>query len=142
MDPKDTSALRFLLWSEGSMDDEPTEYNLNVHVFGATSSSTCASFCLRHIAREFGHMHQPLTFEIAKHSFYVDNSLSSCEAETEAINLVQDLVKMLSRPGFRLRKWLSNSKGVLETIPESERAKDLGCHECESSLATRPFGVQ
>ena len=142
VDPKDTSALRFLWWSEGNIDEEPTEYNMNVHVFGATSSPTCASFCLRQVAREFGHMHQPLTSEIVKHNFYVDDCLFSCESETEAINLVQDLVKMLSRAGFRLRKWLSNSKGVLEAIPESERAKDLGCHEFESSLATRVLGVQ
>ena len=139
MDPKDTSALRFLWWSEGNMDEEPTEYNMNVYLFGATSSPTCASFCLRQVAREFGHMHQPLTSEIVKHNFYVDNCLFSCESETEVVNLVQDLMKMLSRAGFRLRKWLSNSKGVLEAIPESERAKDLGCHEFESSLEPPEF---
>ena len=104
VDAKDTSALRFLWWSEGNMDDEPTKYNMNVHVFGATSSPTCVSFCLRQVAQEFGHMHQPLTSEIVKHNFYVDDCLFSCESETEAINLVQDLVKMLSRAGFRLRK--------------------------------------
>ena len=31
---------------------------------------------------------------------------------------------------------------MLETIPESERAKDHGCHEFESSLSTRVLGVQ
>ena len=124
------------------MDDEPTEYNMNVHVFGATSSPTCAFICLRQVAREFGHMHQPLTSEIIKHNFYVDDCLFSCEPETEAIKLVQDLVKMLSRAGLRLRKWLSNSKGMLEAILESERAKDLDCHEFETSLATRVLGVQ
>ena len=102
VDPKDTSALRFLWWSEGNMDEEPTEYNMNMHVFGATSSPTCASFCLRQVAQEFGHMHQPLTSEIVKHNFYVDDFLFSCESETEAINLVHDLVKMLSRAGYRL----------------------------------------
>ena len=142
VDPKDTSALRFLWWPEGNMDDEPTEYNMNVHVFGATSSPTCASFCLRQVAQEFGCMCQPFTSEIVKHNLYVDECLCSCKSETEAINLVQDLVKMLSRAGFRLKKRLSNSKRVLEAIPESERAKDLGCHESESSLATRVLGVQ
>ena len=142
VEPKDTSALRFLGWFEGNMDDEPTEYTMNVHVFGATSSPTCAYFCLCQVARELGHMHQPLTSEIAKYNFYVDDCLFSCKSETEAINVVQDLVKMLSRAGFRLRKWLSNSKRVLEAIPESERPKDLGCHEFESFLATRVLGVQ
>ena len=50
VDSKDTSALRFLWWFEGNMNDEPTEYNMNMHVFGATSSPTCASFCLLQVA--------------------------------------------------------------------------------------------
>ena len=87
-------------------------------------------------------MHQPLTPEIVKHNFYVDDCLFSCESETKAINLVQDLVKMLSTTGFQLRKWLSNSKRVVEAIPELEKAKNLGCHEFESSLAARVLGVQ
>ena len=82
VDPKDTNASRFLWWFEGNLDDEPTEYNVNVHVFGAISSPTCAHFGLRNVAREFGHMHQPLTSEIVKHNFYVDDCLSSCESET------------------------------------------------------------
>ena len=86
-------------------------------------------------------MNQPLTSEIVKHNFYVDDCLFSCESETETINLVQNLVKMLSKVGFRLKTWLSNRKRVLEAIPESGRAKDLGCHEFESSLATRVLGV-
>ena len=86
------------------MDDEATKYNMNVHVFGATLFPTCASFCLRQVVREFDHMPQPLASEIVKHNFYVDDSLFSCESETEAINLIQDLVKMLSRVGFRLKR--------------------------------------
>ena len=86
------------------MDDEPTEYNMNVHVFGATSSPICATFYLRHVAREFGDVHQVITSETVKHNLYVDDCLLSCESETEAIKLVQDLVKVLSRAGLRLRK--------------------------------------
>ena len=121
------------------MDDEPTEY-MKVHVFGATSSPTCATFCLRHIAQEFGHVHQTLASEIVRLNFYVDDCLFLCESETEAIKLVQDLVKMLSRAGFRLIKWPSNSKKVHEATLELERAKDLGCHDFESSFATRVLG--
>ena len=87
-------------------------------------------------------MHQTLTSEIVKYNFYVDDCLLSCECETEAINLDQNLIKMLSRARFRLRKWPSNSERVLEEIPKSERVEDLGCCEFESSLATRVSEVR
>ena len=35
--PKDADALRFLWWS-GSLNDPPDEYQMLVHIFGATSS--------------------------------------------------------------------------------------------------------
>ena len=101
VDPKYTSASRFLWWSKGNMEDEPTEYDMNRHVFGATSSAGCASFCLSQVAREFDHMHQSLKSETVKHNFYVDDCLFSCESDTEVKSIVQNLVKMLSRAGFR-----------------------------------------
>ena len=36
-----------------------------------------------------------------------------------------DLRSLLSRGGFRLTKWISNSRRVLEAIPEAERAKEV-----------------
>ena len=40
--PKDADALRFLWWS-GSLNDPPDEYQMLVHIFGATSSPCCAN---------------------------------------------------------------------------------------------------
>ena len=46
---KDTDALRFLWWSN-SIEDAPEEYQMLVHIFGATSSPCCASKVLRQTA--------------------------------------------------------------------------------------------
>ena len=35
LDPEGTTTLSFLWWCEDNIDDEPTEYNINVQVFGA-----------------------------------------------------------------------------------------------------------
>ena len=40
--PKEADALRFLCWS-GSLNDHPDEYQMLVHIFGATSSPCCAN---------------------------------------------------------------------------------------------------
>ena len=49
----------------------------------------------------------------------------SCDSEEKAIKLASELRDLLSRGGFRLTNWLSNSPCVLETVPEEERAKVL-----------------
>ena len=45
--------------------------------------------------------------------------------------MATDLPRLLERAGFCLCKWVSNSKEVLQTMPDSERAaslQDLKCH--------------
>ena len=55
-------------------------------------------------------------------NFYVHDCLKSVASEESAILLVKDLTELLSKGGFRLMKWLSNSHKVVESIPETERA--------------------
>ena len=55
--------------------------------------------------------------------FYVDDFLKSMEEENDAMEMINELPKLLKRGGFRLCQWLSNRKRVIEAIPESERAK-------------------
>ena len=59
-----------------------------------------------------------------RNNFYVDDCLKSLPAEGEASQLVSDLRALLLRGGFKLTKWISNSRRVLETIPVNERAKE------------------
>ena len=44
VDPKDTHALRFLWWPDGNLFAKPQLYQMLVHLFGATSSPSCAAF--------------------------------------------------------------------------------------------------
>ena len=63
-----------------------------------------------------------------RRNFYVDDCLKSVESEEQAIQLQAELREVLSRGGFRLTKFMSNSRKVLASIPESKiasSAKDL-----------------
>ena len=44
VEPKDCNALRFLWWNE-NLDQEPEDYQMLVHIFGATSSPSVCHFC-------------------------------------------------------------------------------------------------
>ena len=56
---------------------------------------------------------------------YVDDLMKSKSSAEEAIVLVSQLRELLASGGFRLTKWYSNEREVLDTIPESERAKSV-----------------
>lgn len=58
-------------------------------------------------------------------NFYVDNLLKSVSDELEAVQVVSQLTKLLLRGGFRLTKWVSNSREVLLSVPEDDRAQDV-----------------
>jgi hypothetical protein len=51
--------------------------------------------------------------------FYVDDLLKSLPNVKDAKQLASDLMKLLRSGGFRLTKWISSSKEVLASIPES-----------------------
>ena len=55
-------------------------------------------------------------------STYVDDVYRSLAKETAALQLLEELPRMLARGGFWLTKLISNSPTVLNQIPENERA--------------------
>ena len=81
---------------------------MTVHLFGATSSPSCASFCLKQIAALSAENCSSQTIEAIQRAFYVDDCLMSVETSEEAADLANELRNALSSYGFRLRKWLSN----------------------------------
>ena len=96
---------------------------MTVHLFGAKSSPSCASYYLRETAREFGKHYDPEITELIYKNFYVDDCLVSVDSPDHAIKAVKNLRELLSKGGFRLTKWLSSCDVVMQTIPEEEKAK-------------------
>lgn len=121
--PNDTDLLRFLWWEDGNMEQPPSEYRMRVHLFGATSSPSCANYALRRCAEDYGHLYSEETVQRLHNSFYVDDCLVSVATEEEAVSLYEELVSLCARGGFTLTKWMSNRAGVFDVIPEHHRAK-------------------
>ena len=124
----DCDALRFLWWPNNDLNSEPEEYQMVVHRFGTTSSPSCANFGLRRTAEDNCQELSKEAVDSVKDNFYVDDCLQSVPSETKAIGLVDERRSLLSKGGFRLTKWISNSCKVIDSIALSERAgsmKDL-----------------
>ena len=115
---------------------------MHVHLFGGASSPSCANFALKKTPKDneadFNHQ----VIETVEQNFYVDDCLKSVSNEEDAVDLAKQLRELLAQGGFKLTKWLSNSRKVIEAFPESERAsivKNLDFNNWSVELA---LGVQ
>ncbi|KAL7880976.1 hypothetical protein SRHO_G00032300 [Serrasalmus rhombeus] len=141
---EDTNLIRFLWWLDGNYEQELVEHKMLVHIFGATSSPSVATFALQKCATDFEEEFGHEAVKTVKNNFYVDDCVTSIKDENTAITLCADLRSMLAKGGFRLTKWASNSRKVLNSIPEQDRAEgfqDLDL-EVDNLPIERALGVQ
>ena len=71
--PRDADALRFLWWS-GSLDNPPDEYQMLVHIFGASSSPCCTNKSVQQTADD-NERFSPEVINTVRRNFYVDDVL-------------------------------------------------------------------
>ena len=101
VEPKDADALRFIWRPDDDLSKQPVEYRMRVHLFGSTSSPSCASFGLRKAAQDNAGDFDHEVVDTVLQNFYVD--------VFEIYEVDEDLCAFLSRGGFRLTKWLCKS---------------------------------
>ena len=100
-------------------------------------------FALRRVVDDHRKDFPELTIQAVLKTFYAHDCLKSVGTTEKAINIVHSLCKLLALVGFRLTKWSSNDRRVLEAIPKEERAKgvknlDL---DCGSPPVERVLGI-
>ncbi|KAL7877443.1 hypothetical protein SRHO_G00040860 [Serrasalmus rhombeus] len=140
---EDAGLLRFLWWPAGDISQDLKEYRMTVHLFGATSSPSCANFALQKCAEDNRDHFGALGINTVLRNSYVDDCLKSVSSEDEAVCLYHDLKGILGTGGFQLKKWVSSSRAVLSAIPAEERAtefKDLDL-DLDTLPAERALGV-
>ena len=123
--PDDQDAFRFLWWPDGNLNQQPVEHRMEVHLFGATSSPSCCNFALKRTAEDNKGEFPEEVVRTVKRNFYVDDCLKSVKSAKDAVEFMHQLRSILSKGGFRLTKWLSNSSEVLDCIPLVERAPSI-----------------
>ena len=116
---RDKSCLRFL-WRPTV--NEPVQiYEYQRHVFGAKSSPTCANYALKRVAID-NEDEFPIAAKTIQNNFYMDDFIKSVETPEEAIEVFEQLQPLLSKHGFELKKWITNSDTVTNAIPVDLRS--------------------
>ncbi|XP_076740274.1 uncharacterized protein LOC143418645 [Maylandia zebra] len=140
---EDQNYFRFLWWDNGDFNSTPSVYRMRVHLFGAASSPACANFGLKYIAAQGQGKFSEATIRFIERNFYVDDGLISFHSEEEAIRLVKEAKELCSTGGLRLHKFVSNSKQVLNSLPEEDCAEtvrkdlSLGEQQIERALGVK-----
>ena len=138
--PDDADALRFLWW-DTPVSQSPKEYQMLVHIFGATSSPCCANSALRQTAIDNKGRYDPEVIKTVHRNFYIDEVLKSVPTTERAIWLAEQLEKLLREGGFHLTRFASNSRQVLEAFPQGERENTFINLDLNQLPVGRAFGL-
>ena len=98
---------------------------MTVHLFGAKTSPGCANYALKACTNDYEEELGSAPAAFVRKNFYVDDGLKSVSSIEEAVSLIGSTKEMCKRGGFRLHKFASNRKEVIEAIPAEDRAEGV-----------------
>ena len=122
---EDRDFLRFLWWPEGDLKMRPKAYRMTVHLFGACSSPSCASYALKRTAKDHGMLFQDDAAQTVSNNFYVDDCLKSGQDQEDVTALAHGVKQLCALGGFNLTKFMSNDRQLLNSFPNEERGKEV-----------------
>lgn len=91
---------------------------MTVHPFGAVSSPSCACYALRRTADDHTGSFPEEVIDTVHRNFYVEDCPKSSPSVEKAVQIVNDLGDLCQKGGFHLTQWISDSREVLQAIPE------------------------
>lgn len=119
---KDDQKYQKFYWRELGDESPPKTYIMTSMLFGATCSPSTAIHVKNTNALEFLQVY-PEAVRAIENNHYVDDYLGSCASETEAIEMAHNVIKIHEKGAFDICNWASNSKEVMQSIPEEKRSK-------------------
>lgn len=139
---EDQPWMQFLWWKDGELDGEIETFKMLVHPFGARSSPFCANFALRQAILDSAEDMSSQSINIANRNIYVDDCIVSVRDVDEAKTVMTELTTAMKKGGFRLRKWLSNKKEVLNNVPTEDLANKVQLLVNKELPVERTLGVE
>ena len=138
--PEDQQYHRF--WWRPTTEQPVRAYCMERVTFGVTCSPFLAVKTMQQAAADFGSSYPVAQLHLGR-SFYVDDLLGGADTVQEAKDLYCQLSEILTKGGFTLRKYRSNSREVLEAIPAEliEQMPTKAMIDCHSSTYPKALGL-
>ncbi|XP_022170758.1 uncharacterized protein LOC111034046 [Myzus persicae] len=109
---------QMIIWSE-EVNQPIKIYQLKTVTYGTTPASYLSTACLTKLADQEIHTYSVACSAI-KTDYCVDDYLGGARTISDAILLRDQLINVLKRAGFELRKWASNEPELLSNIPNTD----------------------
>lgn len=106
-----------------SLSDPVRVYELNTVTYGVASSPYIALRTLKQLSSDEA-MAFPSAVSVLRSETYVDDILSGGDSLEEARGLQDELISLLRRGGFELRKWSSNRTELIDHFPPDHRHQE------------------
>lgn len=131
----DDRDLQRILWREDP--SRPIkEYVLNTVTYGTSSAPYLAIKSLSQLAED--HKEEfPLGSKMIRECFYVDDCLGGADTVDEGREAQRQLITVLNKGGFKLRKWTSNEVKLLQRLSGDKLDLDL-----EGTDTTKILGLK
>ncbi|XP_054259368.1 uncharacterized protein LOC128984109 [Macrosteles quadrilineatus] len=111
----DDQKFQLILWRDDPSKEIST-FQLTTVTYGMNSSPYLAIKTLMQLAEDEGDAF-PQASHSLRHHTYVDDIITGADSVEAALELQDQLIQLLHRGGFELRKWASNSSALLEKFP-------------------------
>jgi len=118
----DDCVYQHILW-RNSPSDEVQEFELCTVTYGVNAAPFLAIRCLHQLDLENG-SEFPLAKNLLVTSTYVDDIVAGADLEEEALELQHQVISLLCKGDFNLKKWASNFEALLKDICIEDRAMD------------------
>ncbi|XP_060861320.1 uncharacterized protein LOC132938478 [Metopolophium dirhodum] len=109
-----------ILW-RNSPSDEVQEYELCTVTYGVSSAPFLAIRCLQQLNMDDG-PEFPLVHDVLLTDTYVDDIFVGADTLEDVLAAKIQIIDLLNRGGFSLKKWASNCPEILNTIDIEDRA--------------------
>lgn len=124
--------FQLIVWREN--ENQPLQvYQLTTVTYGFTSSPYLANRVVQQLILDEG-SHHPLAASALKGQIYVDDAMLGCNSLQSAKLLKDDVIQLMKKGGFELRKWSSNHPSLLEDLPQDHRDSPIGFISPEQPL--------
>ncbi|XP_077869472.1 uncharacterized protein LOC144360991 [Saccoglossus kowalevskii] len=124
-EPYSSSCVNLWQSRDFKWDDTYCSYALIFLCEFDVSSPSCSNTELRMTAVADKDEFKPEIIETVLKNFYIHDCLISCDTETKAISVIQDLISIRRKEGFNLTKWITNSHTFLKSISVDSHARHV-----------------
>ncbi|GFW18179.1 DUF1758 domain-containing protein [Trichonephila clavipes] len=129
---EDDVEFQRIFWRE--IPEEPLkEYRLLTVTYGTACAPYLSIRTIQQLAEEEIKKF-PEASKVALEDFYVDDLITGTNSKEDAKKLVSQVIELMKKGGFPIRKWASNESSVLESLPTELRSSSGSLHIEEDHL--------